>query len=89
MDKSNPAQTSNGLRARRPAVGDGQFGEYDATGVGTDLTLEWDSNDPDLHAHMREFAPANELTAQRSWIASTSDDEDRYRHFHEAGIPDA
>jgi hypothetical protein len=62
----------------------GRFGEFDETGTGTDLTLEWDSNDPDLHARTaetsREAVPG---------LKATTDDSDRYRHFREAGLPDA
>jgi hypothetical protein len=72
----------------RPLTRGGQFGEFDETGLGTDLTLEWNSSDPNLHAHMSEEAPANELPDTRKWIV-WSDEEDRYRHFNEAGLPDA
>ncbi len=44
--------SGTGVRGRpgpaRP-VREGRFGDFDATNTGADLTLEWDSNDPDLH----------------------------------------
>jgi len=67
----------------------GRFGEYDESGVGTDLTLEWDSNDPDLHNHMRQVATAKAISKTDKWIVAKKDDEERYRYFDEAGLPDA
>lgn len=84
MDNRSSAQSS----VQTPGAS-GRFGEYDETGVGTDLTLEWDSNDPDLHDHMRQVATVKELAKTGKWIISRKDDEDRYRYFNEAGLPDA
>lgn len=56
----------------------GQFGEFDESGIGTDLTLEWDSTDPDLHAHLRQADQTDEDDAENhSW------------HRDDMGIPDA
>ena len=60
-----------------------QFGELDDSGIGTDLTLEWDSNDPDLHKHLREESQADEPAKSRK-----DNEEDYYRYFKEAGLPD-
>lgn len=89
MDNRKPGQTAEAGPLERTLPVGGLFGEFDDTGVGTDLTLEWDSSDPDLHAHMREVVTADELAETRPWIVSTSDEEDRFRHFREAGLPDA
>jgi hypothetical protein len=62
----------------------GQFGEFDETGTGTDLTLEWDSNDPDLHMHQIDLSQTNELAK-----SAVDKDETFYRYFREAGLPDA
>lgn len=51
------------------------FGEFDETGVGPDLTLEWDSVDPDLHARLEELVAA--VAAEPDW------------YDPERGIPDA
>ena len=56
----------------------GRFGDFDATNTGTDLTLEWDSNDPDLHMHLAEAAGADE-----------GDKEGSGWNVEEWGIPDA
>jgi hypothetical protein len=56
----------------------GQFGELDETEIGTDLTLEWDSNDPDLHAHLAESVQeGKDDAADFGW------------NVDEMGIPDA
>ena len=67
----------------RPTRGS-QFGEYDDTDIGTDLTLEWDSNDPNLHEHLIEARQASEQAKRKS-----AADEEYYRYFKEAGLPDA
>ena len=42
-----------------------RFGQFEDTGIGPDLTLEWDSTDPDLHALTGESStPALTVTVQ-------------------------
>jgi len=56
----------------------GQFGELDETGFGTDLTLEWDSNDPDLHSRQVDSGrEGKDDAADLGW------------NVDEMGIPDA
>jgi hypothetical protein len=57
----------------------GRFGEFDNTGIGADLTLEWDSSDPDLHSHLM------------NWRSQEGENEieDLGWDWKEAGIPDA
>jgi len=65
------------IESERPAMA-GQFGELDETDIGTDLTLECDSNDPDLHVHVA-----------KSVQEGKDDPEDTGWNVDEMGIPDA
>jgi len=76
QEQMEPAQPQLGRVSR--------FGEFDDTSTGTDLTLEWDSNDPELHDHLAQMAQSNERAEPRS-----EGEEDYYRYFNEAGLPDA
>jgi hypothetical protein len=76
QEQMEPAQPHLGRVSR--------FGEFDDTGTGTDLTLEWDSNDPELHDHLAQMGQSNE------WVEPRSEGEgDYYRYFNEAGLPAA
>jgi hypothetical protein len=86
MNTVHKVDDRNGMWAHigseRPARA-GQFGELDETDLrpssfGTDLTLEWDSNDPNLHAHLVESVQEGKDDATDSgW------------NVDEMGIPDA
>jgi hypothetical protein len=70
-ERIEPLQPKPAPQAREP-----WFGEFDDTGIGADLTLEWDSTDPDLHSHQTQ-------------PSQTEDEgEDYYRYYREAGLPD-
>ena len=81
----NIQPNKQGQARQEPPISTGnRFGEFDDSGTGTDLTLEWDSNDPDLHTHLAEAGPVDEFAKSGS-----DNDEDYYRYFKEAGLPDA